>query len=379
MRIGVLAPPWVAVPPPRYGGSEQVIDDLCVSLLELGHEVELFTVGTSTCPVPRSWRYDEGRLPIGTTLAELAHVLSAYEHLADVDVVHDHTTLGPLVAARTDHAPPVVVTNHSAFGPDITTVFAELARSAAVVCISEAQRAGAPDVPVAAVVPHGIDLTRYAYGDGGDYLAFVGRMSPDKGLDTAIRVARTAGLPLRVVSKMWEADEEAYFARSIAPLLHDGVELLTDLSSDDRVQLVRGARALLNPIRWSEPFGLVMAEALACGTPVVALANGAAAEIVEDGRTGFLCEDEDGLTEAVVRVAAIDRRACRRSAEQRFDRRRMAADYVRVYEDVVAAPPRGRPHGRTTPWPAPVRQRCSADADDPRQRARGVLGRRDPG
>ena len=379
MRIGVLAPPWVAVPPPRYGGSEQVIDDLCTSLVELGHEVELFTVGTSTCPVPRSWRYDDGRLPIGTTLAELAHVLSGYERLADVDVVHDHTTLGPLVAARAEHAPPVVVTNHSAFGPDITTVFAELARTAAVVCISQAQRDSAPDVPVAAVVPHGVDLERYAYGDGGGYLAFVGRMSPDKGLDTAIRVARTAGLPLRVVSKMWEADEEAYFARSIAPLLHDGVDLLTDLSAEDRVRLVRGARALVNPIRWAEPFGLVMAESLACGTPVVALAHGAAPEIVDDGVTGFLCDDEDALTEAVCRVGTIDRRACRRSAEQRFDRRRMAADYLRVYEEVLAAPPRTRLHGRTTGWPAPVRQRRSADADEPRMRARGVHGRRDPG
>ena len=354
MRIGVLAPPWVAVPPSRYGGSEQVIDNLARSLVALGHEVQLFTVGESTCPVPKSWLYEHGRLPIGTTVPELAHVLAGYAELADVDVVHDHTVLGPLVAARNPGLPPVVVTNHGAFTSETRPVFAELARTSALVAISHSQRATAPEVPVTAVVPHGIDLELYGFGpDGGDYLIFVGRMSPDKGLDHALRVARRAGRRLLVLCKMWEAEEQAYFRTTIEPLLGDDVEILPEQSPQDRVRLVQGAAAVVNPICWPEPFGLVMAEALACGTPVLAYPNGAAPEIVEHGRTGFLCADEDEMVAAVSRVGDLDRCACRAAAEQRFAMRRMAEDYVRVYEQVLEDPP-ARPRLRAAQHAVPL-------------------------
>lgn len=368
MRIGVLAPPWVAVPPSRYGGSEQVIDDLARSLVALGHEVRLFTLGESTCPVPKASLFARGRLPIGTTVPELAHVIAGYEELAEMDVVHDHTVVGPLIAARHEGLPPVVVTNHGAFTPETRPIFGEIARSAALVCISRSQRSTAPEVAVAAVVPHGIDLDRYAFGaGGGDFLLFVGRMSPDKGLDTAIRVARRAGRPLRVLCKMWEAEEQAYFREVVQPLLGDDVEILAEQPPEERVRLVGQAAALVNPIRWEEPFGLVMAEALACGTPVIAHPRGAAPEIVEHGRTGFLCADEDAMVAAVDRVADLDRLDCRAAAEQRFDRHRMAADYVRVYEQALEEPP-PRPRLRTVahPVPPPRVPRRVLSTDDPR-------------
>ncbi len=338
MRVGMLAPPWVAVPPPRYGGSEQVIDDLVRSLVDLGHQVKLFTIGESTCPVPKAWLHERGQVPMGACLPELAHVIAGYAALADVDVVHDHTLLGPLVSARSE-GPPVVVTNHGPFNDQSRSVFAEIARSADVVCISESQRAAAPDVPVAAVVPHGIDLDRYSYGPGGgDYLLFVGRMSPDKGLHVAIEVARKAGRRLVVLCKMWEDDEQAYFTDVVEPMLGDDVELLPEQTPEARVRLVQSAPALLNPIDWPEPFGLVMAESLACGTPVLAFPQGAAAEILEHGRTGFLCEDVEHMVEAVAGIGRLDRQDCRRAAEERFDRHRMASDYVDVYRRLLDGP-----------------------------------------
>jgi len=337
MRIGLIAPPWLPVPPVRYGGTEQVVDDLARGLTRLGHDVRLFSIGESTCPVPRAWYFEKAGEAIGTTVPESAHVLAAYQDLADVDVIHDHTILGPLVAGRLSGLPPVVATNHGPFSAESRLIYQETAKTASIVAISHSQRASAPEVPVAAVIHHGIDLARHAYGDGdGDYLLFVGRMSPDKGVHHAIRVARRAGRRLLVISKMREHEERAYYEHEVRPLLGDDVELLDEISATERIAVMRSATAVLNPICWPEPFGLVMAEALACGTPVLAFPNGAAPEIVDDGKTGFLCTDESDMVNALSRVGSIDRRACRAAAEQRFDMARMASDHERLYERVVA-------------------------------------------
>ena len=337
MRIGLIAPPWAPVPPVGYGGTEQVVNDLALGLRRLGHEVRLFSVGESTCPVPRDWYYQAAVAQIGTTVPESAHVLAAYRELRDVEVIHDHTVLGPLIAGRFPNLPPIVATNHGSFTAEARLIYREVARNAAVVTISQSQRDNAPDVPVTAVILHGIDLQAHAYGDGdGDYLAFVGRMSPDKGVHIAVRVARRAGRRLLVVSKMREPEEQAYFERQVRPLLCDDVELLHELSAPERITVLRSATALLNPICWPEPFGLVMAEALACGTPVLAFPNGAAPEIVDDGKTGFLCSDEPDMVKALARVSSLDRRDCRAAAEQRFDLMRMAADYESLYLSLLA-------------------------------------------
>lgn len=337
MRIGLIAPPWAPVPPGGYGGTEQVVNDLALGLSRLGHEVRLFSVGESTCVVPRNWYYQTAVAQIGTTVPESAHVLAAYNDLRDVDVIHDHTFLGPLVAGGLPDLPPIVATNHGSFTAEARLVYQEAAKNAALVAISRSQRDSAPDVPITAVIPHGIDLQAHAFGDGdGGYLVFVGRMSPDKGVHIAVRVARRSGCRLLVVSKMREPEEHDYFEREVRPLLAGNVELLHELAAPERIKVLRSATALLNPICWPEPFGLVMAEALACGTPVLAFPNGAAPEIVDDGKTGFLCSDESDMVDALTRVGSLFRRDCRAAAEQRFDLMRMAADHESLYLSLLA-------------------------------------------
>lgn len=339
LRIGLIAPPWVDVPPTGYGGTEVVIDNLARGLRRRGHEVVLFTVGSSTCPVERRYMFERPVSPMGLDTAEAAHVLAAYERLTDVDLIHDHTTIGALVAASTRASTdvPVVTTNHGVFTPEIRRILTASAREAAVVAISRAQARDAHPVPVAAVIHHGIDLDVYRPGPGdGGYLLFVGRMSPDKGVDAAIRIARRAGRRLVVVAKMRDPDEREYYARHVRPLLEPDDEEPREEPLSRRLDLLRHATALLNPIGWPEPFGLVMAESLASGTPVVAFPNGAAPEIVEDGVTGLIVDDEDAAVRAVAQVGRLDRLACRRAAVRRFSLQRMAADHEALYRRVLA-------------------------------------------
>jgi len=338
VRVGLVAPPWIPVPPPSYGGTESVIDNLARGLAARGHDVRLFTVGESTCPVARCSLFDHAVQPIGATVAEAAHVLRAYECLSDCDIVHDHTMIGPLTWARVDQGPAVVTTNHGEFTAMTRAVYRAIAARVPVIAISHAQRESAPEVPVAAVIHHGVDLDVYRYGPGGDYLLFVGRMNPDKGVHDAIRLARRAGRRLVVVSKIWEDVERKYFDDVVRPLLGPDVELLTEATLAERVELFRHAAALLNTIRWPEPFGLVMVEALACGTPVIGFPRGAAPEIVDNGETGFLDCDEDVLLRAP--IESIDRHACRAAVERRFSVARMAQDHETLYERVLDNRPR---------------------------------------
>lgn len=354
MRVGLIAPPWVPVPPVGYGGTEVVIDNLARGLSELGHEVRLFTLGESTSPVRRSALFATGQQPMGTSVEEAAHVLAAYDALTDVDVLHDHTVLGPLVAAHrgTRHI-PVVSTHHGAFTPENVRIFTEIARVAHVVAISHDQAARAGGVPISAVIHHGIDLDIYRPGAGdGGYLAFMGRMSPDKGVHRAVRIARAAGVPLRLATKIRETAERDYFEEQVRPLLGPDDELSDEPPLEARLQMLQGALALLNPITWDEPFGLVMAEALASGTPVLSYPRGAAPEIVDDGRTGYLCRSEQDMIDAVARVGELDRAACRRSAKERFSLQRMATDHADLYRRVLDGDPgrrRERSQAAATP------------------------------
>jgi glycosyltransferase involved in cell wall biosynthesis len=340
MRIGLIAPPWVPVPPPAYGGTEVVIDNLARGLQELGHEVRLFTVGESECPVPTDFLYPKAIAPIGVTVPETAHVLAAYESLADMDIIHDHTFLGPLISGlRGMRRPPVAATNHGPFNGETQPILSEIAKHASIVAISHSQARQAQacgGVPVGAVIHHGIDLDLYKAGPGGGgYVMFVGRMSPDKGVHHAVRVAKKAGRQLLMSTKMREDSEIGYFESEVKPLLDPGDEMPSEIPLERRVELLRGADAMLNPITWREPFGLVMAEALACATPVLAFPNGAATEIVESGRTGYLCRDEEEMISAVHRVADISRERCREAAEQRFSLQQMAREHERYYRRVL--------------------------------------------
>jgi glycosyltransferase involved in cell wall biosynthesis len=337
LRVGLIAPPWVAVPPPVYGGTELVADNLARGLVDAGHDVRLFTTGDSTCPVERHWLHPRA---LGTTadmLAELGHVEAAYQEFADCDVIHDHTLMGPLWSMARRATPPVVTTMHGPLTPELTKLFETVGARVAVVAISHNQRASAPSVPVAAVIHHGIDVERFPVGAGdGGYVLFLGRMSPDKGAHRAVAIARAAGKRLVLAAKMWEPAERRYYAEQVEPLLGDDAVYVGEVGGQRKLDLLARAEALVNPIRWPEPFGLVMVEALAAGTPVLSFPEGAAPEIIDHGRTGFLCTDEADMANALERVGRLDRDACRRAAEDRFSTRRMVDDHLRLYRQVTS-------------------------------------------
>jgi glycosyltransferase involved in cell wall biosynthesis len=336
MRIGLVAPPWAPVPPHLYGGIELVVDRLAQGFAAAGHDVVLFTTGDSTCPVPRRWLLEEAEgIRIGFSVPEVRHVLAAYESLRDVDVVHDHSVLGPILS---DHYTdlPVVTTIHGELNVELRDIYERIATKVAVVAVSHAQRRPAPELPVARVIHHGIDAADFPVGTGeGEYLLFLGRLSPDKGAGRAIDVARKAGVPLLLAGKMREPWERDYFEARVAPFLNDEIQYLGEVGHERKLELLAAARGLVFPIRWNEPFGLVMLEALACGTPVLAFPEGAAPEVIEDGRTGFLCHDEAHMAEAVGQLGTIDRTVCRSAVEGYFSTARMVREHVELYEDVL--------------------------------------------
>ena len=336
MRIGLLAPPWLPVPPPSYGGTEDVIDRLARGIVAAGHDVLLFATGDSTCPVPRAHLLDRAAPELmNDPGVELRHVEAGYAALAGCDVIHDHTVAGPQWAIEHGIG-RVVMTCHGPFEGPLKDTYDTIARHLPVIGISQDQVSRA-EAPVARVIHHGLDLEDYPAGPGdGGYLAFLGRMTPDKGVAEAAALARAAGVPLRIAAKMREPSEEAYFDEHVAPLLDDDVEYLGELDGAATRHLLGAAAALLNPIQWPEPFGLVMIESLACGTPVIARPVGAAPEIVEPGRTGFLCVDDDDFVRAIRRVGELDRSECRRSVEERFSTARMVADHLALYREVLS-------------------------------------------
>ena len=332
MRIGMIAPPWLPVPPPAYGGTEAVLDGLVRGLVQAGHEVVLAAHPDSQTPAEIRSVLPRGSTDaIGQGATELAHVVAAYEQLSDVEVIHDHTLSGPLLGPRRTGV-PIVATHHGVFDDATTRIFRDVARSAKVIAISHCQAAGAADIPIAAVVHHGVDVADFAFGDGeGGYLAFLGRMVPEKGPHHAIRIARRLGMPLLLAAKMREAPEMAFFEAEVRSLLGGDIEYIGELGHRDKVQLLCGARALLNPIAWPEPFGMVMLEALACGTPVVARAEGAAPEIVDHGTVGFLGRTDAELEAGLHELDRIDRLTCRTWAAQRFSLELMAKRYEEQY------------------------------------------------
>jgi len=337
LRVGVIAPPWVAVPPPSYGGTELVLDLLARGLQAAGCEITLFTTGDSTCPVPRRWHH---RRALGTADApsgELEHVHHAYRTLTGVDIVHDHTTAGPLAFDVHPSRARVVTTMHSILSPASYVGYRRAAEEGvAVIAISHSQRRRARDLPVAAVIHHGIDVDAHPLGAGdGGYVLFLGRMAADKGVHRAIAVARATGRHLLIAAKMWEDDEKAYFDAEVEPLLGSDVEFIGPVGGKTKHDLLAGAEALLNPIRWPEPFGLVMVEAMACGTPVLSFAEGAAVEILDHGRTGYLCTDEDDMAERLLAVSTLDRAAIRASTSARFGVRRMVERHLDLYARIL--------------------------------------------
>jgi glycosyltransferase involved in cell wall biosynthesis len=335
MRIGLVAAPWIPIPPVGYGGIERIIDTLARGFIAAGHEVLLAATSDSTCPAPlvRDMRPSEPE-QLGFSLSELSHVIRAYAGLRGVDIVHDHTLAGPLLA-RTPGCAPVVTTIHGPLTQASADLYRAMAANTAIIGISRDQTSRVPDVPVTRVIHHGMDVSAVPVGSGkGGYVCFVGRMCPDKGVLEAINISRLAGIPLRIAAKMREPQEMEYFHTVIEPNLDSNTEFLGELGDTDKYRLMGEAMAFLNPIQWSEPFGLVMIESLATGTPVVGTLIGSAPEIVDHGKTGYLGPTEQ-LPSLLPLAAALDRSLCRDRALKLFSTERMVANHLDLYEKLM--------------------------------------------
>jgi glycosyltransferase involved in cell wall biosynthesis len=309
-----------------------VLDELARGLQAAGHKVLLICHPHSQCPVPKGWVIPaEDTVRMGRMSIELEHVIGAYELVKNCDVVHDNTLAGPIFSARYPGL-PVVTTNHNPFSRTYNAVYAAALPRVALVAISQSH-ASSTHLPIDAVVHHGINVDDYPFGAGdGGYVALLGRMTENKGVHRAIAVARAAGMRLKIAAKMREPHELAYFEKFVEPHLGDDVIYLGEVDANGKRELLASAAALLNPISWREPFGMVMLEALACGTPVVGCPQGAAPEIVEHDVTGFLGDSDAELITGLLSLDRIDRRACREHVRQRFSVERMVEGYVQVYE-----------------------------------------------
>lgn len=339
MRIAMVAPIWETVPPSAYGGIELVVDLLARYLCEAGHQVTLFATGDSTCPVETMWSEplalrSQGHDTYSNHMAEAIHLAQAYRLHDRFDLYHNHA--GPLGNAFAAICPvPTLTTLHGPILPSNAPHFRAF-RDHPYVSISHAQRAGAPDLHYAANIYHGIETHHYTPGAKHDYLLFLGRVSPEKGTHTAIAAARAAGIPLVIAAKI-DPFDRSYFETQIAPHI-DGtmVRFIGEVSGLRKREVLMGARALLHLIQWPEPFGLTMAEALASGTPVIAMAHGSIPEVVSHGRTGFVVRSEAEAVEAIEQLDRIDLAACRREAVERFSVERMISEYLTLYERLLA-------------------------------------------
>jgi glycosyltransferase involved in cell wall biosynthesis len=340
MRIAQVAPLMESCPPALYGGTERVVSYLTEELVRQGHDVTLFASGDSrtaarlVSPCPRALRLDPSRPdPVAWHLMMLEQV-AARAHAFDVIHFHIDFLHFPLFS-RLRHK--IVTTQHGRLDlPHMKRLF-RLYPGMPVVSISQAQRTPLPDAAWAATIHHGLPQDLYSLGRGeGGYLLFVGRTSPEKGLEDAIAVARRAGVPLRIAAKVDRVDQE-YFEARIRPLLDDPlIEFLGEVDDAGKNRLLGEALGLLFPIDWPEPFGLVMIEAMATGTPVIAYPRGSVPEILEHGRSGLIVEGIEQAAAAVRLLPQLDRSRVRACFEARFTARRMAQDYVTLYLGVMA-------------------------------------------
>ncbi len=345
LRIAQLAPPFETVPPTGYGGTERVVSTLTEELVRRGHDVTLFAAAgsnTTARQVPivdtALWRAKPPCNDFGSHRDQIYDTI--LRELRHFDVVHSHLDYMGFGLAQ-DPRRPVVSTIHGALDAPGTSHLYRAFADLPLVSISDAQRAPLANANWIATVHHGIDLNGFTFNPRPDgYLAVLGRISPQKGVDVAIRVARRAGLPIKIAARPplpfsnnpeYQRDR-AYFESCVQPLLSDpGVELIGEIGGSDKDAFLGSAEALLFPIRWREPFGLVMPEALACGTPVIAFGEGSVPEVISHGVTGFIGHGEDDLVEGVNRLSEIDRRQCRAEAERRFSPAAMASGYEEVY------------------------------------------------
>jgi glycosyltransferase involved in cell wall biosynthesis len=354
LRIAQVAPLYESVPPKLYGGTERIVAYLTEELVRQGHEVTLFASGDSQTSArlvscaPQALRLGRCRDPIPHHLIMLEEV---YRRADEFDVIHFHVDYLHFPVSRRHRARHLTTLHGRLDLPDLPPLYREFPE-VPVTSISNSQRTPLPWLNWQGTIYHGLpeDLLD-CQEDPEDYLAFLGRISPEKGLEQAIEIARLAGLPLRLAAKVDPADSD-YYERMIRPLLADsGVEFLGEIGERDKRAFLGRARALLFPINWPEPFGLVLIEAMACGTPVIAFRRGSVPEVVDQGKTGFICSTVEEAVAAVSRLPEISRRGCRQVFERRFTASRMARDYVDLYQRQLERADDGR---RGHPGQGPV-------------------------
>ena len=339
MRVAVVAPVWFAVPPTGYGGIEIVVSLLADAFVDAGHEVTLFASGGSRTKAALVSPMSEPPDPrdLGNGWYDAYHALASYLRVDGFDIVSDHAGIvGPVCGALLRGNPPVVHTLHGPWTEHNRPLYSLLAHHVHLVAISDAQRAANLDVPYIGTVHNGIDVSAYTYrAEKEPALVYIGRANPDKGPKEAIAIARRAGMPLRMLLKRGEPSEREYFEHEIEPLLASDVELYENVTHNEKIDLLGRASAMVFPIRWPEPFGLVMVEAMACGTPVVTTNWGAAPELVDDGVTGFRRDGEDDLVEMIGHVGELDPAACRKWVEDRFSGEAMVRGYEALFGELV--------------------------------------------
>jgi glycosyltransferase involved in cell wall biosynthesis len=343
VKIAQIAPLMESVPPRLYGGTERIVSYLTDELTRLGHEVSLFASADSITAAKlvgcasTALRLDRNvRDPIPYYMLMLDRVRELAE---DFDILHFHIDQFhfPLFRRMADRT---VTTLHGRQDlPDLKPLYLGFGEMP-LVSISNDQRRPIANANFVATVHHGIPTNLHTpiYNPRGGYVAFLGRISPEKGPDRAIRIARTLGIPLKIAAKVDKVDD-AYFRETIAPLLDDpGVEFIGEINERNKTEFLGEAQALLFPIDWPEPFGLVMIEAMACGTPVLAFRHGSVSEIVDHGVTGAVVDTMDEAIRMLPQVLALDRHAVRRRFEQRFSSTRMATDYAALYRSLLKRP-----------------------------------------
>ena len=340
LTIAMVAPPWFEVPPAAYGGIEELVADLVDGLVERGHRVTLIGAGRNRT---RAQRFvpvypDPPSSRLGEPVPEVVQAAAAARAILDddPDVVHDHTLAGPLLARG--RTVPTVVTAHRSVDGDVRRYLRDLGATIDLVAISDAQQRLAPELNWVGTVHNAVDVATFPFRvDHDGYVLFMGRFSPEKGPHLAIEAARAAGWPLLLAGKCTEPAEQAYFAEAIAPRLGPDVRYVGEADAARKRQLYAGAAGLVFPITWEEPFGMVMIEAMACGTPVVALRRGSVAEVVVHGRTGLVVDAPEELPAALAGVRAIDPLECRDHVAERFHADVMVEGYERLYRALTEA------------------------------------------
>jgi len=335
MKIAQVAPLAEAVPPKLYGGTERVVAYLSDALIELGHDVTLFASGDSVTKAslsavwPRALRLD---LEVKDHFAPMLMQLETVARRAhEFDVIHSHIDYFGYPLLRRLGTPSLTTLHGRLDLPELPALY-RLYGNIPVVSISNSQRVPLPEANFIATVLHGLPQNLLSKGEGrGGYLAFLGRISPEKAPDAAIRIAAQAGIPLKIAAKVDRVDRE-YFKTTVEPLLRGSdVEFIGEIREDQKQEFLGNAAGLIFPIAWREPFGLVMIEAMACGTPVIAFENGSVPEVLEDALTGFIVHHEYQAVKAVRRLSTLDRACIRREFERRFTAQHMAQNYLKVY------------------------------------------------